>query len=296
MFVDYTLSISFQGGEYMGSQLPISVDLRITGRCNLKCMYCFGASNEAKELDLNMWIKILDLLHQNQVQYVVITGGEPTLYPDLLILLKYAKKIGFKIVLSSNGLNNDLLRYCKYVDVLSLPLDGDNYLHCKSLRGMSYNQYLQLLNNIMLFKKTYPEKRLKIGTVVTQINISYINNIYRIIRNYADIWKLYQVSEHPRNVNIYKSKLAVSDEDFDTLVNYIKSQVSNNMNVISYSNYNRSGKYLFCEPNGDAMVIFNGAETIIGNFFTGFDSVLNKWYKYVNYGLLEQNIIETYFY
>jgi len=41
---------------------------------------------------------------------VAITGGEPTLYPDLLGFIESVKAMGYKVKLDTNGTNPDLLK------------------------------------------------------------------------------------------------------------------------------------------------------------------------------------------
>lgn len=280
----------------MYGNLPISIDLRITGKCNLNCEYCFGAANTKEELDFFSWCNLLDKFYEYNVRCLIFTGGEPTTRKDLLELLKYANKKGFFIVLSSNGLNKRLINYCEWIDVLSLPLDGSNYEHCKLMRNMTQEEYMQVMENMRLFKKVYPNKKLKIGTVVTQRNISNIEKIYYVIQEIADIWKLYQVSEHLKNTLIYKTELEVSDAMFSNIEKHIQNKFANRIKICFYRNSDRNGKYLFCEPNADAMVILNNSELVIGNFLNNFDIIMKNWQGFVKENLLEDNILDTYYF
>lgn len=276
--------------------LPISIDLRITEKCNLNCPFCFGSSCRNQEIDMLSWFNLLDKFYQYQVRCLVVTGGEPTLKKELLMLLEYAKKKGFFIVLSSNGLNEKLIDYCEWIDVLSLPMDGDDFEQCSIMRGMTKEQYMQVVINMEIFKKNYPNKILKIGTVVSKKNIYRIENIYQVIQNVADVWKLYQVSKHSKNHLIYDNELKVNDRMFAKTCEYIKCKYKDYIKICLYKNSERNGKYLFCEPNADAMVILNGEEYVIGNFLTDFDNVVQNWEKYINEVLLECNVEDTYYF
>ena len=46
----------------------------------------------------------------SKVEYIVLTGGEPTIHNDLPELIKKIREIGLKVKLDSNGTNPDLLR------------------------------------------------------------------------------------------------------------------------------------------------------------------------------------------
>ena len=150
--------------------LPSTIDLRVTSKCNLKCDFCFGTKNNT-ETEFKQWKIFLDKIRKHGVENLVITGGEPTLYIDLPKLINHSKKLGYKIILSTNGtqfLSKNILRD---IDVLSIPLDGYTYLDCKEMRNLTIEDYDKTLKIIKDYKSIYPSKKLKIGTVLTKKNI-----------------------------------------------------------------------------------------------------------------------------
>lgn len=75
--------------------------LEITGRCNCRCIHCYGAFGAPKEysqneLTLNEWKAILDLIISKGGEAIQIIGGEPLIHPDFDKILLHAKQIGFK--------------------------------------------------------------------------------------------------------------------------------------------------------------------------------------------------------
>ena len=85
-----------------------------TGGCNFRCPFCHNASlvthidpeNDFSEAE------ILDYLKKRKgiLDGICITGGEPTLQPDLANFCKKVKEIGLLIKLDTNGTRPDLLR------------------------------------------------------------------------------------------------------------------------------------------------------------------------------------------
>lgn len=275
--------------------LPISLDIRITAKCNLNCNFCFGSKCSGKELSLQLWYNLLKTFKDNGVKILIITGGEPTLYKHIKDFIIRAKALDFYIVLSTNGLTLNHIDYYRYIDVLSIPIDGETFSDFKNLRDISAEEYEIILKHIKQFKQLYPNKLLKVGTVVTKRNLNSIYGIYDQIRNIADIWKIYQVSKHKNNESIFYSNLFVSDDDFNNLKNVLlENTTEGKPQIVFYDNSQRNGTYLFCEPNGDAMVIKDNNEFIIGNFLKDFSNVINVWHKYVNIISLEKNIKITY--
>lgn len=232
------------------------------------------------------------------VRYLVVTGGEPFTYKHIYEFLEYAKSLGFMIVLSTNGLLINDVSKLDNIDILSLPLDGENYKSLKKMRNMTYKDYQKILYLIKKFKKEFPNKILKIGTVISKRNYQCVENIYYQIKDYADIWKIYQVSKHYNNEHIYYNELMISDKIFDSvkekLIKKANSDNGSNMQICVYKNKTRDGKYLFCEPNGDAMIIKDNKEKIIGNFINDFDNILKIWDKYVDSQLVKDNFEMTY--
>lgn len=83
---------------------PYRMDLALTYRCNNNCSHCYNdKSRQVKELPSKSWQKILEKIAQEGIPHVVFTGGEPTLYPDLIDLAEYAENLGLVAGLNTNG-------------------------------------------------------------------------------------------------------------------------------------------------------------------------------------------------
>lgn len=78
----------------------------MTTRCNLKCQHCYinaGEESRTNELTTHQAKKLLDDLVQMGVPLVLFSGGEPFLRPDFDELVKYARSIGLRVSISTNG-------------------------------------------------------------------------------------------------------------------------------------------------------------------------------------------------
>ncbi len=91
------------------TKLPVLSELAVTGKCNLRCSFCYaginnGCSTHTQDLstkDLKLIIKKIRL--QAKVPSISFTGGEPTLRYDLPELIEYAKSLDMRVNLISNG-------------------------------------------------------------------------------------------------------------------------------------------------------------------------------------------------
>jgi pyruvate formate lyase activating enzyme len=83
--------------------------------CNFKCPFCHNRALMRQKQKGIPWTRLDPVLadfRENWVEGVVITGGEPTLDPALLPLIRRLRAGGWLIKLDTNGSNPDVLRQC----------------------------------------------------------------------------------------------------------------------------------------------------------------------------------------
>ena len=104
-------------------------ELILTDNCNFKCPYCRGLRDDMSgELPFSIAMDTLKLWVADGLRNVRFSGGEPTLYPQLDILVKYCKDNGVEhIAISTNG--SAKLEYYEYlfscgVNDFSISLDS----------------------------------------------------------------------------------------------------------------------------------------------------------------------------
>ena len=82
--------------------------------CNLRCPFCHNASlvlprSETAGMTEDELLAFLQK-RRGRLQGVCITGGEPTLCPDLPDLLRKIRLLGYEVKLDTNGTNPSMLR------------------------------------------------------------------------------------------------------------------------------------------------------------------------------------------
>lgn len=84
-----------------------------TSGCNMHCPFCHNKDLviNADTLKPYTEAEILDFLNKRRtiLEGICITGGEPTLQPDLIKFIEKLKSLGYKIKLDTNGLNPDII-------------------------------------------------------------------------------------------------------------------------------------------------------------------------------------------
>jgi PqqA peptide cyclase len=73
------------GKVYADIRRPISIGVLITGKCNLKCEFCYGNEESLwqSEIGADQWANVLARLRSWGLMRVDISGGEPTMRKDL---------------------------------------------------------------------------------------------------------------------------------------------------------------------------------------------------------------------
>ena len=84
-----------------------------TGGCNFRCPFCHNM-NIVENPDITQKIEtdtVIEFLQKRAgvIDGVCITGGEPTLQPDLISFISEIKALGLKVKLDSNGTKTDVL-------------------------------------------------------------------------------------------------------------------------------------------------------------------------------------------
>ncbi len=84
--------------------------------CNLRCPFCHNAGlvlPEQQEPGLITQQELLAFLEKRRgkLSGVCISGGEPTLYPDLPKLMQDIRALGYVVKLDTNGTNPQMLRF-----------------------------------------------------------------------------------------------------------------------------------------------------------------------------------------
>jgi radical SAM protein with 4Fe4S-binding SPASM domain len=84
---------------------PFKADLALTYRCNNACAHCYNepGRREMPSLSTEDWFRVLNKLADVGVPHIILTGGEPTLHPDLPAVIRHANDLGQIVGMNTNG-------------------------------------------------------------------------------------------------------------------------------------------------------------------------------------------------
>jgi len=142
-----------------------------TSGCNFTCGFCHNATLMGKRqqgLSREKIIMACNHFRQNWVNGVVITGGEPTLMPDLLEWIHFFKdEYGFDIKLDTNGSNPDVLEKClPFVDYVAMDVKSGASLY-PSFVGFKATE--KIVRSIDLLRSNRTEYELR-TTIIESIH------------------------------------------------------------------------------------------------------------------------------
>ncbi len=111
-------------------QAPIVV-WNCTARCNLSCVHCYsnaGTKEPANALTTKQAKSFITDLAEFSVPVILFSGGEPLLRRDIFELAQFARELGLRTVLSTNGtlIPGEIARQIKHADFaeVGISLDG----------------------------------------------------------------------------------------------------------------------------------------------------------------------------
>ena len=127
---------------------PIKVRLLLTSACTARCGYCHneGQAKDNTQLSLQAITHVLDTLTAGgkRVDEIILSGGEPTLHPQLADIARLSKATGALVSINSHGAHPGLLeRALPWIDELKLHVDSFNPQRQKQSMGLSIDKVLQ---------------------------------------------------------------------------------------------------------------------------------------------------------
>jgi radical SAM protein with 4Fe4S-binding SPASM domain len=136
--------------------VPHNIQINLTNACNFRCAHCYLSAGigDIHFLDEEAIVSsVEDISKKCKIDFVVLSGGEPLIFPSLANLAARLKK--FHLVLFTNGslLNSSnaplILKYFKEVQI---SLEGVTKAAFEKIRGQG--NYEKVLNAINLVKKS----------------------------------------------------------------------------------------------------------------------------------------------
>lgn len=170
-------------------QIPIAGNIELLPLCNMDCEMCFAKMTKQQMEEhspmhsYQEWLTVAKEMSDAGMIFLLLTGGEPFLYPNFKQLYFGLKKLGIIISINTNGtlINEEIVNY--------LALDPPRRLNI-TLYGASDETYSKLCHNPKGFSQTmHGIKLLKEKGIDIKLNCSLTpQNIHEQV-------KIFQISQ-----------------------------------------------------------------------------------------------------
>jgi len=165
---------------------PRSVDIAITGKCNLACQYCFYADEMVARTDLPVehWLSFFEELGRLGVMSVTLTGGEVFTRPDLFVLIDGLISNRMRYSLLSNGtmITKEILAQFEIgkrrhrLDSIQISVDGSSAEVHDLSRPKSFGR--ALLGLKLLKEAGFP---VTVRVTINRHNVDDLENVARLL-------------------------------------------------------------------------------------------------------------------
>ena len=235
----------------------------VHNRCPLVCKGCYNVFND-KTMSLDECKKGLDKLKQAGVQELVVSGGDPLVWPDIVAFVEHAHALGLRVGIDSTGytLTRELAeKLAGKVAYIGLPLDGVDQQTVERFRKGKHD----LLEKVVAGLKLCGELGIpaKVNTVVHQGNIDQLEKLGELVEQFPAVkewgWSVFQWWEL-RAPEALKREMAVDDTRYDVVTAKL-AQDHPGLDIWAGRVDKRARSYFFVSANGEVYT-FGGTATI----------------------------------
>jgi MoaA/NifB/PqqE/SkfB family radical SAM enzyme len=171
---------------------PLTMELNITNRCNLKCLSCWQRNvklNYNNELSDEIWKEIIREAGKIGVKELRIPGsGEPMTRKNLVLeIITEASRFGMNILMITNGTLFDeetIKKMIGKIDNITFSIDGPNKEINDYLRGKkgSFKKITKTVKKFNSWKKRLNEKKpfLRLNVVISNKNYDKLDQMIRL--------------------------------------------------------------------------------------------------------------------
>jgi MoaA/NifB/PqqE/SkfB family radical SAM enzyme len=181
----------------------------------MKCAFCEWWKNDIPELPTKKALAAIDAVCSLGVPFFDLSGGEPLLRKDLIILAKRVASHGCLVSINTNGtlLNESRIgEVAEVFDTVVVSLDGPREVHDK-IRGVP-GTYDKAVEGLRLLKAN--GVRAGVNSVVTPWNIDILPQFIEELRSKVDFAQVQPMHPYPPS-----PENSPTSEQFSRLLDYL---------------------------------------------------------------------------
>ena len=150
--------------------------------CNLSCPFCYYRFMQHKvHYNIESLRATIDQWKHYYIDSVDITGGEPTIYPDLRDLIAYLDSKGYGYTIITNGLRRDAVDLAyegeRFLDFL-VSVHGDEKTHNTMVGAKVFDKLREFMDAVAEYGS------FRTNTVVTKVNMNKLDKLASLVLKY----------------------------------------------------------------------------------------------------------------
>lgn len=163
--------------------------------CNFRCPFCHNGDSVLNSHNEISFDEILSYLNSRKglLDAVVVTGGEPTLMPDLEEKIRKLKDLGFKIKLDTNGTKPEILKHLidrKLIDYVAMDIKNSPAKYSQTA-GCKYVDLNTIKESIEILKSS-------------GINYEFRTTLVKEFHEFSDIKGIGELIKGSRKIYLQK--------------------------------------------------------------------------------------------
>jgi radical SAM protein with 4Fe4S-binding SPASM domain len=187
-------------GSIFYKKRPIHLTFFVTGRCNLRCSYCFYLSRDGKDNAPELSVDEIEGVSSSMkdLLWLAFSGGEVFLRDDIVEITRifYERNRPSIILFSTNGLLTEriedavgsILRICrKSTIVVKLSIDGPEEVNDRIRGDGCFKKTIKTYERLRRFINEYPNFELGINTVFCRENQDRMDELIEYVGRLDDI-------------------------------------------------------------------------------------------------------------
>jgi len=194
---------------------PLFASYNVTGRCNMRCVFCEWWKTDTPELPTKKALAAIDAVCSLGVPFFDLSGGEPLLRKDLNVLAKRAASHGCFVSMNTNGTLLNESRVPEVADAFDLvvvSIDGPKEVHDK-IRGVpgTYDKAVEAIHLLGAHGV-----KVGVNSVATPWNIDILPQFIEELRSHVDFVQVQPIHPYPPS-----AENTPSDKQVSRLMHYL---------------------------------------------------------------------------
>lgn len=247
--------IAYKTGTSRGKWFPFLSVFYLTYACDFRCFYCSDGSGrpyhnlETPDSPAETVRQILRAIRRHS-NHIVITGGEPMKYRDLLSVLEEMRALSFKTsVFTTNGyaIEHHLDALASSVTDIVISLDSIDRDTANRIYGCVDDRFSKVMDNIILAKERLGRaSRITISSVACAETVGGLIDVYEFARENG-----FTFAAAPRLVGVISEQGLSDNETYRRFYNHLIAEKKKGRRIfgsVKYLEHMRDLSDFTCQP------------------------------------------------